>query len=294
MSTAARGASVFVMFWLLVLTGVVEQNALRADDLVIVRLIDGGRRVGEIDSRTNQQQLWLHTSDHSVVVQSSVPWNRVESAEVRGETLSVDELRLLAERQQSPPPGVKPSPRTDLSEQRRFALRPAVDSISVTAELANWTRDPLPDGLKLRVLPVDGDDQLLPVNGLATIRLFGRRVPSDERLETSAPFAFWTNGGTVREYDPAQRIARYIEVGCWTRRIRVGHFDDVGVTLRLPYQAVDPERDLDLALDGLVDVSLRVDGQGIHRASIPVELRTFSPFREELQLHRRQRFLPGE
>lgn len=155
-------------------------------------------------------------------------------------------------------------------------------------------RDPLPDGLKLRVLSMGTDEQSLPVNGLVTVRLFGRRIPSYERLETSAPFAFWTNGGSVREYDPGVRTERYFEVGRWTRRIRADQFDESGVTLRLPYQTVDPERDLDVALDGLVDVSLRVDGQGIHRASVPIELRTFGRFREELQLNRRQRFLPGE
>lgn len=265
-----------------------------AGELVIVRLVDGGRRVGEIDRRTDQEQLWLHTSDLGVVLQSAVPWNRIESAEVRGEAFSVADLQSLAERQNMPPPAVLVLPKGKEPQERRLALRPAVDSISITAELANWMRDPLPDGLKLRLLPVGADGQTVPVNGLVTVRLFGRRVPSYERLETSAPFAFWTNGSSIREYDPSVRTERYFEIGRWTRRIRLGQFDEWGATLRLPYQTVNPERDLDVDLDGVVDVTLRVDGQGIHHASVPLELRTFGRYREELQLNRRQRYVPGE
>lgn len=265
-----------------------------AGELVIIRLVDGGRRVGEIDGRTDREQLWLHTADQAVVIQSSIPWGRIESAAVRGKTLSVTELQILADRQKVPPPAVIVLPREDDQQHRRLALRPAVDSLSITVELANWMRDPLPDGLKLRLQPVGTDDETLPVNGIVTVRLYGRRIPAYERLESSAQFAFWSNGGSVREHDPSVPTDRYVELGRWIRRIRADQFDDWGATLRLPYQTVNPERDLDLAHEGLVDVSLRIDGQGIHQASVPLELRVYGRFREELQLNRRQRFLPGE
>lgn len=277
------------ILWLM-LCGLLGRE-LAAAEWVVVLLTDGQQRVGQIDLRTDDEQLWLHSADQSVFVQSAIPWNRIASAVVRGGPLSVDELRAFAERQKAPVPPLIVPPRKRVEEQ---PPPPSVAWLSFTADLANWTRDPLPDGLRLRISPQTDDERTAAVNGLVTVRLYGRRFNTHERLENASPFGFWTNDGSVREHDPTGRYQRYFEVGRWTRRIRADQFDAWGLTLRLPYQTVDPERDLDVAFDGMVDVSLRVDGQGIHHATLPIELRTFSPYREELQLYRRQRFLPGE
>jgi hypothetical protein len=48
------------------------------------------------------------------------------------------------------------------------------------------------------------------------------------------------------------------------------------------------------ARDGQLDAHLSVDGQGVHAATTPIQLRSFSPLREELQINRRTRYIPNE
>lgn len=264
-----------------------------AGELVIVRLKDGSRRIGEIDLQTNAGELWLYSAEPSIVVRSAVPWSAVQSADVGGKIVDAEELRGIADRQKSPiPPVFEPELIPMLPEQ--LPLQPQVQSLEILPSLANWDRDAETDGLEIRLSPLTRDRRVAAVDGLVTVRLYGRRVASRERLESASPFGFWTNGGTVREYAVGPRDVRYVELGRWTKRIRAAEFDDLGVTARMPFRTIFPEQDLDLALDGLVDAALRVNGQNIYRATAPIQLRTFSPYRDELQLNRGTRFLPRD
>lgn len=136
-------------------------------------------------------------------------------------------------------------------------------SLQVATTLANWDTDAENDGLLLRVMPLNGWGQLVPVDG-----------DLDVHLLTETQFA--TGGRTVTRQDRFQVTER------WSVPVQALDFDVNGVTLKLPFRRIRPERDFDLAPEALLTARLRVPSAGALDASDPfVRLRPQSRLREE-------------
>ena len=279
---------------LVVCLGITSASTVAAADVVVVVLQNGRVLAGSVGEQTDDSDLWLFSAELSILVSSATPWSDVASATVRGKTLTAAQFQAVIEQLKTPvPPETFQHPAFPVFGPPCIS-RPRVQSLEILASLRNWDRDLEPDGLEVRLDPLTCDDDLAIVDGLATVRLLGRRRGLQERLETTQQFGFWTDGGSVSEYAPRRGYQRYVELGRWTERIRAVQWTERGYVVRLPFRRVHPEHDLDIALDGVVDVRLNVTGQGTWNATTPVQLRTFSPLREDLELYRRTRYFPDE
>ncbi len=278
---------------LVMCVGLLDNPQASAGTIVVIQLVNGRLLTGEVNSRTDKSDLWLHSAEPSIVVLSSVPWSDVAAARIGQQTLSTVGLREALTQLKSPIP-VAIFRQSTTPEAQVPAHVQRVSSFEILAKLGNWDRDVEPDGLEVRVNPMTADGNTAAVDGMIKLRLVGRRVASFERLESQSAFGFRTDSGSPREYAPRMNNARYIELGQWNERIRSRDATSSGYLLRLPFRTVHPEYDLDIALDGQLDAHLSVQGQPILEATAPLQLRTFSPLREELQLNRRTRFFPDE
>ena len=270
-----------------------EAQELARTETVFVQLRDGRVVSGRVGDKTDDHELWLFAAEPSILIQNAIDWPDVVSASIGDRSLTAAELRESAEQLKSSLPvallrkpavqGVRPLPEAELR----------VQSLEMVTSLANWDADAETDGLEVRLQPLAEDGELQPAEGMVSVRLYGRRLGTRQRLETQQRFGFWNDGSNPSEYHFGRGPARYVEIGHWSERIRVAQFTPSGCVVRLPFRRVHPERDLDLALDGLVHADFSVQRRVVH-ASAPIELRAFNPYRDELQLNRLTRFLPGE
>lgn len=265
-----------------------------AGETVAIFVRDGRVLSGEIDNRTTTSDLWLHSSEPSILILSSIPWSDITEARIGAEKLSPTELRGRVDRLKKPLPVEVLKRRKRPAGSPNSPAAPIVQQVEIVPDVANWKRGVAPDGLELRIRPLQANLQPAPVDGLVTVRLLGRRLGTTDRLQSPTGFGFWTDGSNVREYTSRLSNNRYVELGRWTERLSNATLTDSGYLLRLPYRNVHPEQDLDIALDAIVDVRLNVDGQGIHEATAPVQLRKYDPLREELQRERGRRYFPDE
>jgi hypothetical protein len=245
-----------------------------AGELLSVRADDGRVLQGEVDARTNKQLLWLRLGSPQVVVCSSIQWDRVLSARYKDRLLSAAELAGLAEGLKSEPAEEMPSTyaagQIDTARREPLPARSKVCSLAIEAAVANWDGDVETDGLQIRVLPLAADGSITAVDGMISIRLIGQRVRGRAGQEV------------------------FEELGRWTQRIRRSDCGPWGAVYQLAFWKVHPDFDLEYAADGLVHGQLGVPGQGNFEASVPVQLRTYFPLRDQLQLQSQTRFLPQE
>ena len=155
--------------------------------------------------------------------------------------------------------------------------RRAVRSLQVRATVANWDRDAEIDGLLLHVQPLDGFGTVVPVDGVVDVQL-----ATETKLATGGR-------SNVRDDNTFSIPER------WSVPIRAIDFDATGTTVKLPFRRFHPERDFDIASSALAMAKLKLPTAGVFEASDPfVQLRPYSPFRDELQEWRGQRLFPGE
>lgn len=262
-------------------------------DFVAVQLRDGRILSGVVDERTDGVELWLHSAEPSILVLTSTPWAEIRSARVAGKTLTADDFQKEAEQSKTPLP-IATFRQPAVSVQPAKPAPSRAQSLDLFASIANWDRDAESDGLSLRLNPLSADGSTTAVDGLLVVRLLGRRRGTRD-LRTSPPsFGFWTNGTPTTTYAPLHADERYVEIGRWTERIKASRFTRDGYLARLPFQNLQPEDDLDLDGDGLVECRLSVKGQGILNATTYVSLREYSPLRDQLQIDRGTRFFPDE
>jgi hypothetical protein len=261
--------------------------------LVAVEVTSGRVFRGEIDSQTTKTQLRLRWSQGAIVVRRPIRWERVVRAEVGGETLSREELRLLSVGQpeatgagrakiirlhsdRSTPPA--PSTSADAAEDRASAAKagiggqktPPVRSLAMAARVANWDGDVEVDGLVLEVRPQDAAGNVVPVRGTLEVNLLGWRV------------------GTSASQQP-------VRLGRWTRILRTSEFGPAGAVYRFPFQSVHPEFDVQWAPQAAVHARLSVPGEGVFEATESmVRIRPYSAVRDRLQRVSGQRFFRSE
>ena len=262
--------------WILVGGGLISlcvAAELRA--AVTIQTADGRELRGEIDERTTDETLWIRQEEEAIVLATSVDWSAVAGAAIDGEAIDTAALFAQWPQLQSVGPARKLSETMELvasGEQRRLPLQIArrIVAIEIEAFLINMDRYVEPDGLSLRIAAIDVDGRPVPVRGSITARLVGER----DELRT----------GRVR-FEELQR---------WSQSVCLEDFEQGVANYPLRFRTVRPEFDWELIPVALLNVRLGVVGQGNYEASIPVELRQFNPFRDQLQQFERSRFLPNE
>jgi len=246
-------------------------------DLVRAQTQDGRVFTGEVDAETDENLLWLRLTAPSIVVKTPIRWNIIVRVSHADRQLSAAEFRPVAETLKSEVPAdifaQKAADRAAtprIESNRGQTARPRrVQSIRIEAVAANWDADVEIDGLEVRVIPLTADGAVLPVEGVLSVQLIGS---SHVKYGQTFP-----------------------EIGRWNRRVRIADYDDFrGALYRLPFQAVNPEFDLEFGWYGIVHARLGVSGHGSFDASAQVRVRTGSGLRDQLQLLNRRRFFPSE
>lgn len=264
-------------------------------ETVTVHLMSGRSFTAEIDARTDDARLWLRFDGASTTLYRPIAWDRVVRGNVAGRDMSAAEIRAGAKAWRSTKPtrktpSAKSRPVTDApitnalvtnDSHARWAARaldslPAVASIEAEAALANWDADVEMDGLVLRVTARDREGNVVALSGIVEAKLHAVR--------------------TVRATNVPGRNGRRIDLaGRWTRAYQQVRSHDDAVVLRLPFQTVHPEFQLDVRAYGLLQVQLTVPGQGVFHTTVrDVRIRPFSQVRDEIQHATGQRFLPSE
>lgn len=278
---------------------VVQTASLQAAEPVTVHLQSRRSFTGYLDAETTQQELVLRFESGGIALWRPIDWNRVVAAEYRGKELSAAELRSLVSSILSTPAEVVPAPPSELDVgeprfdsvpqpapsdlQQRSANYPIepilqrVQSIDVRAELANWNAGVEMDGLILTVWPLDAQGQIVPVSGTLAVQLEGLR------------------GASARSQYSYFRGNPFPVLGQWTQALQADAVGPAGARFKLPFQAIHPEFDTEVAPFGLVQVRLAVPGHGTFAATVNlVRIRPFSPLRDVRQQLHLKRFFPQE
>jgi len=262
-------------------------TAQDAAAMVTVDVASGRSFAGEVDSRTNEAQLWLCRRLGSGFLRRPIDWDRIVRVQLAGESFSSDEFQqaaravsqMFAEQEGTeggaskivigPSKGRSDPQLASAAAARR--PRRVVQSLAIDVRLGEWDNDVDADGLLLEVYPLDAAGDVVPVNGALDVNLRSERT------------------GVVKRRRPFHRLGR------WTKRVRATDFGPRGATYRLPFQAVHPEFDLEWAAYGAVHVRLSVPGQGVfERTESMVRVRPYSAVRDQLEQATGRRFFKQE
>ncbi|MEM6798303.1 MAG: hypothetical protein AAF589_02210 [Planctomycetota bacterium] len=229
---------------------------------------------GTIDARTDDSTLWLRLDSANMSVATSVAWDSIAQISIGNKQVEPADLQAKAGRLASVRPAIDillgPAilqPR--LAPQDRAACgirnegcnaRCRVASIAITARVANWDADARTDGIEIEVAAMDRFGRRHPVRGELTVTLTGRRQ-------------------TSRHVATTERLHR------WSESVEAHHFGPNGqaAVYRLPYRALDPERNPRIGDAAIVEASLGVFGQGRFAARTPVALRPYPEFTDRLE-----------
>jgi len=247
---------------------------LRAD--VSIQTVDGRELTGEVDERTSTERLWIRRETNRIVLTTSVPWGSIVAATVDGKPAEVSTLaQMWPPLKSSGPVGIwaltDGGPRKMAETRAKFRPKRArIVALEIDAVLVNLDRDVEPDGFELVIAAIDVHGQAVPVRGNISARLVGER---DEQ-----------HSGRIR----------FEELQHWSQPVAPKDFLDGMASYALRFQTVRPEFDWELIPFALLNVRLGVYGEGNFEASVPIMIRQFNPFRDQLQKYARSRFLRNE
>jgi hypothetical protein len=272
--------------------------------------VSGGKVfLGQVDSRTDANRLWLRIERPGIVLRRPIDWESIllvrqgdhefSSHEFRTQALATKSTATsLAENDadELPAPAVAPAP-NDAGSNRsqpteKVAGRPKewipdhrlanfieasranntqVCSLSIDAHVANFNRTVEADGLILHIYPLDGAGNMVAVDGTLDVELIASVPPG------------WPRG------EPLPNIGR------WTVRLVPQQFGPAGAIVKLPFQSVHPEFNLNIGPYGLVHASLSIPGNGTFEASEGMlRIRPYSTVRDESQQIDGRRFFDNE
>lgn len=282
--------------------------AAAAGETIAVGLASGRVFVGEVDSRTDSEQLWLRAERPGISICRPIRWERILLARLGDQELSAEELQSLSEALKSAPPEQPeggdpnslpspPAPRqdgsADIEGRTRQPLPPPkqwipdtqmanyiqasrardlqVRSINIDACVANWNQTVETDGIVVHLYPLDDQGYVVPVDGTLDVDLIAA-VPAGAQLGVPFP-----------------------QIGRWTVRVTPDQFGPSGAMFKLPFQGAHPEFDLNIGPLGLVHARLNVPGNGSFETSRSmVRIRQYSAVRDENQQINGQRFFDVE
>jgi len=276
---------------------------------VAVGLRSGKVFVGLVDPKANNRQLWLRTSRAGIELRRPIDWENIllvrqgdrefSGEEFRGEVLSSQTVATslrMNEADELPAPSVVAAPESNQVPphvgEKPAAVRPKewlpdhrmaqfiqaaranntqVCSLSIDAQVANLNRTVEADGLVLHIYPLDGAGNMIPVDGTLDVELVASVPPG------------WPRG------EPLPSIGR------WSFRLIPQQFGPAGAIVKLPFQGVHPEFDLNLGPFGLVHARLSIPGNGSFEASqAALRIRPYSVIRDQSQLIDGRRFFDVE
>lgn len=269
---------------------------LRAEEVTVVTR-SGRQLTAEVHAATSSQGLWLRFGRPGMQILRPLEWDHVVEVKAGPNTMPGDDFRRLVENKQWPtvgeptltppktplpvqapaaPPGDAPAggvPEEDLPltpEQISFETEPA-RTLYLEAYVANWDADVEVDGIVLHVFPLNGWGAIKPLHGTLEVELIGQR-----RVLRTRDEAF-------------PLLAR------WTRQIEPEMFGSAGAVFQLPFQALHPEFNTDIARMAVVHGRVTAAGMNLldHTVSM-VPIRPSSSPRDHLQQVRGTRFFPNE
>ncbi len=255
---------------------------------IVVHLASGRAMTAKLDARTDTAQLWLRWESPRAELLRPIQWDRVVTAEIKGQEISGKQLfELVAQIRQEIPtqPVITPLDKTIVmpgspaaealtatasypsSEKKKT---PPVRSLAIDAKPANWDNNVETDGMMICIAPRDDYGEVIPVRGTLDIELMAEHA------------------GVVKLPYPFSRIAH------WSQMVRPEDFRPFGAVYRLPFQDVSPEFSRNLSPHGAIHATLSVPGQGTFEATDDARLRPYSLIRDRLQQTTGQRFFPEE
>jgi hypothetical protein len=260
-------------------------NDLFADEIklppkITVETSNGRFVTGRVSAESNEKQLTLVLATPQIVLRTHIAWKQIARAKVAGKTLELEQLRKQWKQLRLP----KRLAVEDAGPAKRQTIRDPhagvsklVASIRADAWLGNWDRDAEPDGLELAIELLDKNGRPATAGGSYTARLFG------------LPQQFTGGQSTLK------RTPKVVELAKWGDRVRSTEFADGVLKVRLPFRQFDPNKQLDISADTLLEVEFGIAGRGVFKTSIAdVLVRQPSFFRDELQQRTGRRQLSSE
>lgn len=253
----------------------------------VTAILNDGRQIsGRVAATTDDSQLDLVVASERVHLTAHLRWEQVVSFKVRDRQVSVARLRKQRSKYMLPE---SPS-KNGVSKQLRITPllnedtgEPIVSnqstprSVQMEARLASWDQDAEPDGLLLELFVLDGTGHPTVAPGQLTAKLTGIRQQA-------------TGGrGTLDRKPPVRPLEQ------WSLTVSNSDFTDGRAVVKLPFRMLQPDRDLNIAAETLLEISYGVSSVGVFKASQPdVLIRRPSRFRNELFLSTGDRLLPSE
>jgi len=252
---------------------------------VQLELNDGRVVEGKLDEATSQSLVWVRRDADRIVLATSYRWDEVARLVVDGETVERDEIlaepafyteawpeSFLFAEYESPP--VRRAYTRQAQPFSQPARKSRATASSFVATLANWDGDVEPDGYEISVTVTDQYGYPMAVRGTLSAKLVGQR--STRR------------GFRTGDQPTATELER------WSERVTPEQFAAGPAVFRLPFRQLRPERDLNTAPEGFLQVEVGVFGDGRLASSAAVPLRAFNPLRDRLQQQTGSRFFRGE
>lgn len=251
---------------------------------VSARLRDGRVVVGDATVQTDDDHLWLRSSDQGIELQSGFAWSKISDLMRHGKAITIEELladvarlpkaELADEPVRSAPAEIRsPRPPMPLPTRQRSVTKP-IRSLQVQCALANWDADANVDGLLVTVWPLNEELQLEPVSGMLDLVL---------RTEHEGIMF------------PSHNPRLLPELARISLRVSERDFTNGPAVYRLPFAHHDPEADPSISRYGIVSARLGISGQGVFEATDSfVRLRNPSALRDRLQHATGQRYFSFE
>ncbi len=242
----------------------------------------------EVDPTSGTKQLWLRTARNGMYLYRPIQWSAVAEVRDGATKYTGAEFRQAIENRRWPTTGdpfidapadrprapKRPSAIPQVSPtEPRIEEVPAlpVRSLHIEVTIANWNANVDVDGLVVRVMPLDAYGNIVPVLGTFEMELIGRRRTLQTRDEPFPPMGRWSNLLSPEDFGPN------------------------GAVVQLPFQALHPEYEPDIARLAVAHGRLTVAGAGVFEDSNGlVQIRPYSSPRDALQQTRGYRFFPNE
>lgn len=249
---------------LIIFSPVLASSYSLAADEVIVHTTDGRALTGEIDVRSDEENLWIRRSEGNIILTTAVAWSDVDAAEVDGQVVQASWLMPRIKEYASAAPKAflteyEPSSVTPATTSLSIHRQPEIASIDIEAGLINLDRTVELDGLLVELAVLDSHGHAAAVQGDLTARLIVQRLDAHTGRETFEEF---------------QR---------WTHRVEPVDFADSIAEIPLRFRRASPDFDWELCSSAILHVRVGVDGQGNFEASIPINIREVNPMRDEMQ-----------
>ncbi|MDZ4657127.1 MAG: hypothetical protein SH868_06060 [Bythopirellula sp.] len=245
---------------------VVLGGIARSEGGVQVTTKAGRTLAGEIDSRSDQDTLWIRITEGNIILTTSLAWSEVLTVELEGKSIEVTELSRNFMEYATVAPATfltefEQTPRENLSVVHPLGAfrKSALASIEIEAGLINLDRTVELDGLLVALAVFDTHGVAVPVRGSLSARLIVQRTDQH-----------------------TGRIG-FQEFQRWSVPVVEKNFIDGIAELPLRFRRASPDFDWELCSSAILNVRLGVTGQGNFEASLPVTIREVNPLRDEMQ-----------